>query len=118
MDLLLNVAGALITKKAEVLTVFFPSVSSGKTRLRQSQSTDTGWKVWSKDLSYVEEDQAREHKLVIHKSTGPDRMHPEVPRQLSDITAECTLSNFAADTKLEGVADTPKWVCCHPEGPG
>ena len=56
----------------------------------------------------MEEDQAREHKLVIHKSMGPDRMHPEVQRQLADITAECTLSNFAADTKLEGVADTPQ----------
>ncbi|KFV81576.1 hypothetical protein N308_13167, partial [Struthio camelus australis] len=37
----------------------------------------------------VEEDQVREHlnKLDIHKSTGPDEIHPGVLRELVDVIA-------------------------------
>ncbi|GAB0206869.1 mitochondrial enolase superfamily member 1 [Grus japonensis] len=82
VGLLLNGAGALVTQdmeKSEVLNAAFASVYSSKTGLQESQVPETKAKGWSKeDLPLVEEDQIREYlsKLDIHKSMGPDEIHP------------------------------------------
>lgn len=46
------------------------------------------WKIWSKeDLLLVEEDGVRGHlnKLEIHKSVGPDGVHPQVLREVAHV---------------------------------
>ncbi|GAB0207732.1 hypothetical protein GRJ2_003238900 [Grus japonensis] len=79
---LLNEAGALVmedTEKAELLHAFFTSVLTAKADPQESQTLEVGQKVLQKeDLPLVDEDQVREHlgKLDIHKSMGPDGMHP------------------------------------------
>lgn len=97
MGPLLNVADVLMTKcteNAEVLNALFPSAFTGET-LRNPSSHDNSLKVWSNADLHSEEDQVREHKLVIHKST---RTYPQVQNELADTIAECTLSKFSQHT--------------------
>ncbi|GAB0208607.1 mitochondrial enolase superfamily member 1 [Grus japonensis] len=71
---LLNEMGALVMEDA-----FFASVLTAKASPQESQTLEAGEKVLRKeDLPLVEEDWVREHlgKLDIHKSMGPDGMHP------------------------------------------
>ncbi|GAB0187540.1 mitochondrial enolase superfamily member 1 [Grus japonensis] len=74
--------------KPEVLNTFFASAFTIKINLQESQVPETKGKGWSKgDVPLMEEDQAREYfnKLVIHKSMGPDGVHPQMLRELSDV---------------------------------
>ncbi|GAB0208601.1 hypothetical protein GRJ2_003325800 [Grus japonensis] len=79
---LLNEVGALVmedTEKAELLNAFFASVLTAKADPQESQTLEVGEKVLQKeDLPLVKEDWVREHlgKVDIHKSMGPDGMHP------------------------------------------
>ncbi|GAB0187639.1 mitochondrial enolase superfamily member 1 [Grus japonensis] len=94
VDPLPNEVGALVTEdteKAELLNAFFALIFTAKTSPQESQTLEVGEKVWRKeDLPLVEEDWVREHlgKLDIHKSMGPDAMHPQVLRELAGITAK------------------------------
>ncbi|KAK4811992.1 hypothetical protein QYF61_022988 [Mycteria americana] len=69
VGLLLNKAGDLVTQDME----------KAECHLCASQVPETRGEGWSKeDVPLVEEDQVREYlsKLNIHKSVGPDGMHP------------------------------------------
>ncbi|GAB0209349.1 hypothetical protein GRJ2_003400600 [Grus japonensis] len=80
-----NETGDLVTQdmeKAEVLNDFFASVFTGKSLSHTAQVTEGKGRDWENaEPPTVGEDQVREYlrNLKVHKSMGPDELHPAGP---------------------------------------
>ncbi|CAM5118909.1 unnamed protein product, partial [Natator depressus] len=88
---LLNEGGNLVTEdveKANVLTAIFASVFTNKD---SSQTAALGITTWGVDgQPSVEKEVVRDYleKLDVHKSMGPDELHPRVLKELAAVIAE------------------------------
>ncbi|CAM4585244.1 unnamed protein product [Lepidochelys kempii] len=88
---LMNEEGSLVTEdaeKANVLNAFFASVFTNKVSF---QTAALGITKWGRDgQPSVEKEVVRDYleKLDVHKSMGPDELHPRVLKELAAVIAE------------------------------
>ena len=79
-------------------------VFTGKDSSCTAQAAESKSKNWEKeDLPAVSEDQAQDHlkNLKVHKSMGPDEIHPWALRELADEVAK-QLSNIFEGSRQSG----------------
>ncbi|CAM4675942.1 unnamed protein product [Lepidochelys kempii] len=86
-----NEGGNLVTEdveKANVLNAFFASVFTNKVSSQTAALGNTPWGVGGQPS--VEKEVVRDYleKLDVHKSMGPDALHPRVLKELADVIAE------------------------------
>lgn len=92
----------------ELLNGFFASVFTAKASPQQSQALEARETVWRKEeLPFVKEDWVRDHieKLDTHKLKGPDRMWPQMVRELPDAIAKPFSIIFERSWRTEEVPE-------------
>ena len=91
-----------------MLNAFFASVFPAKISPRESQTQETREEIQRKeDFPLVKEDQVRDHlnKPNIHRSMGPDGMHPQVLRELAHVIARPLYIIFERSWRLGEVPE-------------
>jgi len=111
VGVLLNEVGDLVredTEKAELLNAFFASVFSAKASPQESQALEAREEAWRKDdLLLVKEDCVRDDLSDpdTHQSMNLDGMHPQMLRELADVTAEPLSTIFERSWRTEEVPE-------------